>query len=599
VVMPTGGGKSLCYQAPALLADRPTVVVSPLIALMKDQVDNLSARGVPAAFLNSSLTVADRRRVADGMLNGEYKLIFVAPERFASGIFWDLLEAGGVGAFAIDEAHCISHWGHDFRSDYRRLDQLRQRYPDASLHAFTATATPRVREDIAAQLHLREPEILVGDFFRPNLKYAAIERAYGFTDVIRAVKNRSRQAGIVYCIRRADVDELAASLQAAGVNAAGYHAGLSDDARTRVQDAFTAAETDVIVATVAFGMGIDRSDIRFVFHAALPKSIEHYQQETGRAGRDGAPADCTLFHHYEDYVCWQSIIEKEGGSDASGQLGMLREMYAFATSLSCRHRKLVTYFGQEWNRTSCDACDVCCGDVASLPDATVLAQKIMSAVYRTGERYGPAYIGEVLVGDATERVQARGHDQIPTFAAMLDYPIREIRAWIDQLADQGLLRREGEYNILKITPAGWRVLRSETDARLMPVKQPKRARKSRSSRRKTPGDVFAPGFGPASLTSRASGPAAPKAPPVPEGPLDIDARNLLERLKSLRREIADELNAPAFVVFSDRTLRAMARTRPTSATQMLEIKGVGPQKWEAFGQRFLDLIQETPTEPRP
>jgi len=583
VVMPTGGGKSLCYQAPALLADQPTVVISPLIALMKDQVDSLHARGVPAAFLNSSLTVADRRRVADGLMNAAYKLIFVAPERFASNVFWELLDGGGIGAFAIDEAHCISHWGHDFRADYRRLDQLRARYPAASIHAFTATATPRVRDDIIAQLHLRAPEVLVGDFFRPNLTYRAVRRAPDFEEVIRAVRQRPGQAGIVYCIRRRDVDELTELLRTAGLSARGYHAGMSDDQRTRVQDAFAAGECDVIVATVAFGMGIDRADIRFVIHAALPRSIEHYQQETGRAGRDGLPAECLLFYSGEDFALWKSIIGKEGSPD---QITMLAEMYALASGITCRHRKLVTYFGQAWTRDGCGACDVCCGDISALPDSTVIAQKILSAVARTEQRYAAAYVCEVLLGALSERVEARGHDQLKTFGIMSNHPPKHLRAWIDQLVDQDLLRREGQYHVLKITPAGWQVLRSQAQARLLPPAGGDRSSRSRPRARKAPLAL------PEMAKSQSAARPAPAPRVVPAGPLDADERRLFERLRELRREIADELNVPAFVVFSDKTLRALARARPRTRDDLLSVKGVGPQKSQAFGARFLAAIND-------
>ncbi len=599
VVMPTGGGKSLCYQAPALLAEKPTVVVSPLIALMKDQVDGLLGKGIDAAFLNSSLTLEDKRRVAEGILNRQYRLIFVAPERFASGAFWNLLDSGGIGAFAIDEAHCISHWGHDFRGDYRKLDQLRARYPEATIQAFTATATPRVRQDIVEQLHLRKPEVLVGDFFRPNLRYAVEKRGRGFTDIVNAVAARSGEAGIVYCIRRADTEEVAALLAAAGVKAAAYHAGMADESRTRTQEAFAAGEVDVVVATVAFGMGIDRSDIRFVVHAGMPKSLEHYQQETGRAGRDGEPADCTLFYTGGDFMTWKRIIESnaatsgEGAgrgdgaeSAGDGALVMLGEMYDYARGLACRHRKLVTYFGQPWERTTCGACDVCNDGVEPLADSTVLAQKIMSAVHRTGQRYGATYICEVLMGSETERVAARGHADLPTFGILWEEPKMHLMTWIDQLVDQGMLEREGEYRVLKITPAGRRVLRSEAEARLLPAGR----RKGRKRKAGVAGGASGSGARQAGvLYARKKADGA--APGLPEGPLTPEQRELFEHLRGICREIADEMNVPAFIVFSDKTLRAIARARPESEDALRRVKGVGPAKCEAYGRHFLEAIR--------
>ncbi|MFH0982364.1 MAG: ATP-dependent DNA helicase RecQ [Planctomycetota bacterium] len=461
VVLPTGGGKSICYQAPALLSDKLTVVVSPLIALMKDQVDQLIQRGVPAAFLNSSLDAEDRRRVADGVPRGAYKLIFVAPERFAGDGFYRLLERSNVGSFAIDEAHCISHWGHDFRADYRRLGELKKRFPTVGVHGFTATATPRVRDDIIAQLGLKDAAVLVGDFFRPNLAYRATQRGYAFEDVLGVIRQRPGKAGLVYCIRRADVDEMTGMLKSAGVKTVGYHAGMTDEERTRAQDAFTAGSIDVVVATVAFGMGIDRPDIRFVIHAAMPKSLEHYQQETGRAGRDGQPADCILFYSWGDVELWQSIIKKNAGDNHKDQVRMLSEMHAFCTAMTCRHRKLVTYFGQSWELTSCGACDVCSGTRDTLPDSSILAQKIMSCVVRTGERYGPAYVVDVLRGVPTEKVLERGHDKLSTFSLIPDQPKPVLMRWIDQLVDQGLMEREAEYRVLSVTLQGWDVLRSK------------------------------------------------------------------------------------------------------------------------------------------
>ncbi len=581
-VLPTGGGKSLCYQAPAMLADKLTVVVSPLIALMKDQVDGLNARGIPAAFINSTLDAADKRRVAAGMRSGEYKLVFVAPERFASEMFTDFLQSVGVGAFAIDEAHCISHWGHDFREDYRRLGELKRRFPQACVHAFTATATPQVRKDIVEQLGLNDPLLLVGDFFRPNLRYSVQRRNDAYTDVLKAIRERKGQAGIVYCIRRDDVDGLAAGLKSAGVRAIGYHAGMSDDVRTAAQDAFAAGEVDVVVATVAFGMGIDRADIRFVIHAAMPKSIEHYQQETGRAGRDGKPADCILFYSGADRETWEYIIEKNETADLESKLAMLEEMYHFCRGMVCRHRKLVTYFGQKWERENCEACDVCSGSVEVVDDSTVIAQKIMSAVVRTGERFGPGYVSDVLLGDSTEKVLARGHQNLSVFGLLADSRKPQIMTWIDQLCDQGCMAFEGEYRVLKIMPPGWDVLRSQGEAKLT---TPTGKRRRKSVRvRKSSGPDFGPGL-----------PVSKNAASAVAKPLDAAARQLYDRLRILRREIAEENNIPAFMVFSDKTLREIARAAPTSESALLDIKGVGPAKADAFGSRVLAAVRSQAT----
>lgn len=671
VVLPTGGGKSLCYQAPALLNEKPTVVVSPLIALMKDQVDALIERGIGAAFLNSSLTPEDRQRVSDGIRVGEYKLIFVAPERFASGHFWQLLQSSGVGAFAIDEAHCISHWGHDFRGDYRRLDQLSARFPDASIHAFTATATPRVRDDIISQLHLREPKVLVGDFFRPNLHYRIVRREAGFTQILKLVKEREGQGGIVYCIRRRDVDAISQHLSAAGIKAAGYHAGLSDAQRTRVQDRFSSFKTDVIVATVAFGMGIDRSDIRFVIHAAMPKSIEHYQQETGRAGRDGKPADCILLYGGGDLMTWKRIIERGGEADMESAMPLLNTMARFSTGIRCRHESLVTYFGQPWTNGSCKACDLCLDGVEFHPDSTTIAQKIMSGVVKTGQRFGAAYVRDTLVGANTEKVRERGHDRLSTFGILESEDERSVMAWVDQLVDQEMLIRDGEFRVLKVSDLGWQVLHMKTEARLLPAQKVKATKRKRTTktvkkpqalRKHQPFDqssyedarvklyeslgrnlacpdcsyslfgnrrVICPECGYRidlkalgvkeedfrRVAEEGAGIELESAPPLEEQIEILDAKygeqietsytedlaetpdesdaqadELFEKLRQVRLIIAREIKKPAFVVFSDRTLRAIAQAAPRDDEEMLAVKGVGPAKLESYGQQFLEAI---------
>ncbi|MBI3856022.1 MAG: ATP-dependent DNA helicase RecQ [Planctomycetes bacterium] len=571
VVLPTGGGKSLCYQAPALLSDKLTIVVSPLISLMKDQVDRLLSRGVAAAFINSSLESSDRSRVQAGIARGEYKLIFVAPERFAAGGFDRVLRMGKVGAFAIDEAHCISHWGHDFRVDYREMGRLKKEFPEASVHAFTATATPRVRADILEQLGLKDPELLVGDFFRPNLNYRCLRRGDAEEDVLEEVRRRPGEAGIVYCIRRSDVDDLAARMKREKIAAAPYHAGMDDDDRTRTQDRFAAGDLDVVVATVAFGMGIDRSDIRYVLHAAMPKSLEHYQQETGRAGRDGRPADCILFYSGQDYQLWNSIISKNETTDADTKLKMLQEMYNFAQSGRCRHRRLVEYFGQAWGRDKCGACDVCSGGLGALPDSDDLARTLLAGIVRTGQRYGPAYVAEVLAGDRTDRVGERGHDVLDVFGLLPGKPKNIVISWLHQLVDQGALRVEGEYGVLRLTPRGAAVMRGDDTASLYGT---------------------APARKPKAGSRRAKKEAVEKSTAGEGTPLSADGKALFEHLRTIRREIADENNIPAFMVFSDRTLRAMARRKPTTKDAMLQVHGIGFAKLESFGDRFMKAIKD-------
>lgn len=579
VVLPTGGGKSLCYQAPALLFDALTVVVSPLIALMKDQVDALIQRGIPAAFLNSSLEPEERRLVVAGIRRRTFRLLFVAPERFGSEAFLDLLEQAGVGAFAIDEAHCISHWGHDFRLDYRELGQLKRRFANVPVHAFTATATPRVRDDIVVQLGLRDPAVLVGDFFRPNLHYRIVRRRHRLDDVLAAVQERRGKPGIVYCIRRADVDEVTPLLKGMGIKTVGYHAGMSDDERTAAQDAFAAGQVDVVVATVAFGMGIDRADIRYVVHAAMPKSIEHYQQETGRAGRDGRPAECILFYSGSDFRLWQTILAKNGSPNHDDQMRLLSEMYRFCTGMMCRHRRLVGYFGQEWNAGSCGACDICGNDFAVLADSTVTAQKIMSCIVRTGQRYGPAYVADVLRGEAAEPVVRRGHDRLSTFGLIRERPKHVLTGWMDQLVDLDMLSREGEFGILRVTSKGWEVLRGQAEAVLREAGDERPARKRRRRARE------------AVVHGRDDRPSRGDESSRSTKPLDADSRLLFEQLRVLRRTIAAERGVPAFMIFSDKTLREMAKVRPTSRSAMLAVKGVGPAKYESFGQRFIERIK--------
>src|SRR5688572_30691663 len=391
VVLPTGGGKSLCFQAPALVRGGLGLVVSPLISLMKDQVDTLVENGIDAACYNSSLGSDQKAAVAAGIRDRRYSLLYVSPERLAGEGSESFLQmVGRVSYIAIDEAHCISQWGHDFRPEYRQIGALRSRFPGVSLHAFTATATARVRRDIASQLQLRDPVELVGSFDRPNLVYRVVPRA-SLKRQLQDVLDRHRgDAGIVYCTSRREVDALAAWLSSTGVRAVPYHAGLDDRERHRNQDQFLNEDADVVVATVAFGMGIDRSDVRFVVHAGAPQSLEHYQQESGRAGRDGLEAECVLVYSGADFLKWRVMLERNGElTDARRTL--LRDIERYASGVGCRHKHLVSYFGERYLGTDCGACDYCLGELETVADPVPLARKILSCVARVGQRFGAAH----------------------------------------------------------------------------------------------------------------------------------------------------------------------------------------------------------------
>src|SRR5262245_27900141 len=390
VVLPTGGGKSLCYQAPAVVRGGTTLVVSPLIALMKDQVDSLRAVGVPAGQLDSSLTPSERTSFLNELCGGRIRLAFVTPERLVATDFHRLLCNIDIHAIAIDEAHCISHWGHDFRQEYRQLARLRELFPNAGVHAYTATATEPVRRDIIAQLKLRDPVSLVGDFDRPNLIYRVLPRREVHHQVMEVIERHPQEGGIVYCLRRKDVDALAAALEQKGISALPYHAGLTPEQRQKAQDSFVNEDCDVIVATIAFGMGIDRSNVRYVLHAAMPKSLEHYQQETGRAGRDGLEAECVLFHSGSDLFILKKIMSKSveeaetpvGPEFLRAAYRHLDDMDRYCRAALCRHQALVQYFGQNLDGPNCQACDICLGDSEPVPDSLVKAQKILSCVAR-------------------------------------------------------------------------------------------------------------------------------------------------------------------------------------------------------------------------
>jgi ATP-dependent DNA helicase RecQ len=567
VVLPTGGGKSLCYQAPAVVKGGTTVVISPLIALMKDQVDGLRASGVAAAQLDSSLTDEERFITEHDLAMGAIRLLFVSPERLVSSEFSVKLQRAGVHTFAIDEAHCISHWGHDFRPEYRQLARLREHFPGATVHAYTATATEQVRRDIITQLDLRDCVVLVGDFDRPNLTYRVMARHEELKQVGEILDRHNGEAGIIYCLRRKDVDYLSAALQKRGINALPYHAGMAAEDRSATQEAFRAERCDVVVATVAFGMGIDRSNVRFVLHTAMPKSLEHYQQETGRAGRDGLEAECVLLYSGGDLPTFRSILEKsaaEPGVDASflpAALKHLDDMDRYCRGAVCRHRQLVQYFGQSYASENCRSCDLCLGDTEDLPEAGVVAQKILSCIARVKESFGINHVVSILRGEDTENVRKRGHDKLTTYGLLKGHGKPDLRDWIYQMIGQGVLVQQGDdYPLLKLNDASWEVMRGQRKVRLV---QAVRRKKGERPERSKAAEVSWEG---------------------------VDS-GLFEVLRTLRRAIATEKAVPPYIIFSDATLRELARARPSSPDRMRAVYGVGETKLRDFGPRFLDLIR--------
>lgn len=555
VVLPTGGGKSLCYQVPPALDGATDIVVSPLISLMKDQVDGLLAAGYPAAALHGGQSAAERRDAEAGALAGEYRLVFVSPERVVTDWFAGFARRIGVKRFAIDEAHCISQWGHDFRPEYRQLVGLRDRFPAATLHAFTATATPRVRADIAAQLALRNPALLVGCFDRPNLVYRVTPAENRDEQIVEVVRRHRGEATIIYCISRNDTEQTAALLIRAGIRAAHYHAGMTPAERHRTQDAFADERLDVVAATVAFGMGIDRSNVRCVLHTSLPKSVEHYQQETGRAGRDGLEAECVLLYSYADLMRWESLIQKsaremeEPEAFVAGQKELLRHMQRIAAAPACRHRLLSEYFGQTYAPENCGACDFCLGEIDKFPDSNVMAQKILSCVARTEQRFGVGHVVDVLTGANTEAIRRVGHQQLSTYGLLKATPKKELQALVYQLVDQGVLERStGDRPTLVLNERSWEVMRGKRDVHFAKAKSSAPA-KTKFEQRSWEG---------------------------------VD-RELFDRLRTWRRGVAEERGVPPFVILHDSTLLEIARARPGSIDRLREIRGFGERRIADLG----------------
>ena len=558
VLMPTGGGKSLCYQLPAVLFSGVTIVVSPLIALMKDQVDGLVAHGIAAGFINSSLTASQVNRVQQMTRDGAFKILYVAPERLALPGFKNFLASVDVSLFAIDEAHCISEWGHEFRPDYRNLRTLRQNFPTVPIVALTATATEQVRRDIVNQLGLGQAQVFVSSFNRPNLNYAVEPKRKSFDRLLTLLNKHKNEPVIIYRFSRNSTEELVGDLVEEGFNALPYHAGLGPNVRRDTQEKFIRDKVPIIVATIAFGMGIDKPDVRMVVHYDLPKTLEGYYQETGRAGRDGMPSDCVLFFSHQDRLKQEYFIRQiSDNSERENAEKKLAQVIEFAELWNCRRKYLIEYLGEKWSESTCDGCDNCTTTKETC-DATEISQKILSAVIRTGNRFGARHVADVLLGKRTKQIERWQHDDLTVFGIASDVALDELLHWIDALLERGFLEKDkGKYPTLATTNDGREFL-------------------TRGSRL----ELTAPKLDAESPTRRVREESTPSNP------------ELFEKLRDLRKQIADERSVPPYVIFSNAALLEMASRIPRTLDAFAKISGVGRVKLEQFSGPFLGVIQE-------
>ncbi|MBL8060520.1 MAG: RecQ family ATP-dependent DNA helicase [Chthonomonas sp.] len=564
VVMPTGSGKSLCFQIPPLVDGGLTVVISPLISLMADQVHSLHTVGYPAGALNSAMDAIESSEIEAKLLSGELKLLYVSPERMAMNSFRALLrqahQGKGVARFAIDEAHCISEWGHDFRPEYRILSTLRDDFPTAPIHALTATATVQVREDIIRQLGLREPQVLVGSFDRPNLTFRVVPRDRTYSQVAEIIRKYPDDAAIVYCLSRKDTESVAAALDHQGIKAVAYHAGIDTAERGRISKDFAQERVNVVVATIAFGMGIDRSNVRCVIHTCLLKSVEAYQQETGRAGRDGLDSECVLLYGGGDVARIERLFDGGDPHHLEIQRRNLSHMRAFATTVDCRHKLLVEYFGQGYEGDHpCGACDVCLEGTEVVEDGTKIAQKILATIRELNRRhadfgFGANHITAILTGGHTKAIEKHGHQDLPGYACLAGTVRERIAAWIHQLEDQKLLRQSGGIrSYLKLSELGNTVLNSREE---IVLRDPRAV-----SDLQTKSDDFS----------------------------GIDG-GLMAKLRSFRRDLANERGIPPYVLFDDSTLRHLATMRPVTQEALLAVPGMGEKRAADFGEPLMDQI---------
>jgi len=566
VLMPTGAGKSLCYQLPSLLFDGLTIVISPLIALMKDQVDGLLADGISAAFINSSLSYSEIAKRKQSLSSNEIKILYMAPERLVMPEFLQFLQGLKVSLFAIDESHCISEWGHDFRPEYRQLKILREIFPKVPVMALTATATPAVQRDIISQLRLPDCKIFTASFNRKNLCYLIKQKENSYHQILQYLKGRKNDSGIIYCQSRKTVEELAERLQSEGYRALPYHAGLATEVRTGNQERFIRDDAEIIVATIAFGMGIDKPNVRYVIHYDLPKSIEGYYQETGRAGRDGLKSDCILFFSYGDkFKIEHFILQKTDENERQTALKQLREIINYCEGNVCRRSLLLTYFGELFDESNCGHCDICLEPKERF-DGTIAAQKILSCIYRTGERFGINYIVDVLTGSKNKKIAQNRHDTIKTYGAGKEYPKSQWQSLIRELIRSGYAQLDGDqYPVLKLNNKSRDVLLHNGQVSLTKPEEPLLIRKERRDE-------------------------------------EYD-RILFDCLRILRKTIADQEEVPPYVIFHDTSLKEMSIYYPQSLQDFRKISGVGEQKLQKYGEIFLkeigDYCKQYNIQPKP